>query len=332
MSPFLQPDYAGHPNLTGPSLSFLIEHHSGKTVLFDLGVRHDWQKLPSYPKFRQMAWGITVQKDVARILNENEVDVANGAISSIILSHHHWDHTGDPSTFPSSTELVVGPGFTSAHTPGYPENPNATLLETDYEGRTMREISFSDELKIGRFRAHDYFGDGSFYLLDTPGHSIGHMCGLARTTTNLPTFVFMAGDASHHAGEFRPTEYLPLPKEINTSTAHSGADFQSVHCDKSATKPFYNVTSSFAYDKELADWTIAGMEEFDCQDNVLLLTAHDEHVVEPEPIVNFFPESLNGWHEKGVGRKAKWLFLHDFEKAVGAREAGREAFSWRQEP
>ncbi|KAM0703543.1 hypothetical protein Q7P35_009482 [Cladosporium inversicolor] len=313
---FLQPDYAGHPNLTGPSFSFLIEHHSGKTVLFDLGCRHDWPKLPSYPKFRELAWGITVQKDVARILNENKIDVANGAISSIILSHHHWDHTGDPSTFPSSTELVVGPGFTSAHLPGYPENTNATLLETDYEGRTLREISFSDGpdgLKIGRFRAYDYFSDGSFYLLDTPGHSIGHMCGLARTTTNPPTFVFMAGDASHHAGEFRPTEFLPIPKEIgSTSEIRSGFDFQNVHYDKSATKPFYNVTSSFAHDKELADWTIAGLGVFDCQDNVLLLTAHDEHVVEPEPVISLFPESLNDWYEKGVGGRVKWLFLSDF--------------------
>lgn len=332
MSPFLQPDYAGIPNLTGPSFSFLIEHPSGKTVLFDLGVRHDWQKLPSYPKFRKMAWGITVQKDVARILEEGNIDIANGAISSIILSHHHWDHTGDPSTFPSSTGLVVGPGFKEAHLPGYPENPDATLLKSDYEGREMREIDFSDSLEIGRFKAHDFFGDGSFYLLDTPGHSIGHMCGLARTTTAPATFVFMAGDASHHAAEFRPTEYLPLPREPGISAEHSGMDFQNVHYSKSVIKPFYNVTTSFAHDKKLADWTIAGMGEFDCQDNILLLTAHDEHVVEPEPIISFFPEALNDWHEKGLGKKTKWLFLKDFEKAIGTRYAFEAHFTWREYP
>lgn len=335
MSPFLQPDYTGHPYLTGPSLSFLIEHPSGKTILFDLGVRHDWQKLPSYPKFRKLAWGITVQKDVARILQESDIDVANGAIASIILSHHHWDHTGDPSTFPSSTGLVVGPGFKKAHMPGYPENPDATLLKSDYEGRDVREIDFSsdtDGFKIGRFKAHDYFGDGSFYLLDTPGHSIGHMCGLARTSVSPPTFVFMAGDASHHAGEYRPTEYLPLPKDISTPSGSSGTDYQAIHCYDSPTKPFYNVTSSFAHDKELADWTIAGMGEFDCQQNVLLLTAHDEHVVEPEPVITFFPESLNDWHEKGIGEKAKWQFLRDFDKAVEAKKSGGEPFTWGQYP
>lgn len=331
MSPFLQPDYAGHPDLTGPSFSFLVEHPSHKTILFDLGVRHDWQRLPSYPKFRRMAWGITVQKDIARILEEGNVNVAGGAIASIVLSHHHWDHTGDPSTFPPSTELVVGPGFKDAHLPGYPQDPDATLLQTDYEGRNMREIEFSGSLKIGRFKAHDYFGDGSFYLLDGPGHSIGHMCGLARTTTNPPTFVFMAGDASHHAGEFRPTEYLPLPKQVSTSAVRSGDDYQQAQWDNSATKPFYNVTASFAYDKELADWTIAGLGEFDCQDNVLLLTAHDEHVVEPEPIISFFPESLNDWHEKGMGRRVKWQFLKDFEKAVDTRKAGGEPFAWKQD-
>ena len=150
-------------------------------------------------------------------------------------------------------------------------------------------------------------------------------------TANPPIFIFMAGDASHYAGEFRPTEYLPLPREINTFTAHSGCDFQNAHYDKSATKSFYNVTSSFAHDKKVAAWTITGMGEFDCQDNVLLLTAHDEHLVEPEPIISLFPKSMNDRHEKGVGKKTKWLFLHDFEEAVGAREAGGEPFSWRQE-
>lgn len=338
MALFLQPDYTGHPNLTGPSLAFLIEHPSGKKIMFDLGVRHDWQKLPSYPKFRKGGWGIMVQKDVARILQENDFDIDDGAISSIILSHHHWDHTGDPSTFPFTTELVVGPGFKEAHLPGYPANPNATLLQTDHEGREVHEVKFAKGFKIGRFKAHDYFGDGSFYLLDAPGHSVGHMCGLARTTTKPPTFIFMAGDASHHAGEFRPTEYLPLPKEVTfpsinaPAVVHSGNDLQAIHADKSAVKPFYNVTANFAHDKALADWTIAGMGEFDCQENVLLLTAHDEHVVESETKLPFFPERLNDWHERGLGSKVKWLFLRDFEAALKAKQEGGDAFTWGRYP
>lgn len=158
-------------------------------------------------------------------------------------SHSHFDHTGDPSTFPSSTELVVGPGFKESIMPGYPAEEDSAIRESYYKGREVREIEFHNAgLYLGHFRAMDYFGDGSFYLLDSPGvckpriscpppffgymsveililwqHAIGHMCGLCRTTTAPDTFVFLGGDCAHNAGEWRPTNYLSLPDEITPS-------------------------------------------------------------------------------------------------------------------
>lgn len=110
------------------------------------------------------------------------------------------DHIGAPALFPKSTALVVGPGFKKQYTPGYPTNPDAVLREDDWEGRTFREVDIKKEggeLKIGRFWAYDYFGDGSFYLLATPGHTVGHLCGLARVTSIPDSFVLMGGDACH---------------------------------------------------------------------------------------------------------------------------------------
>jgi len=83
----LQPEYTGKADLQGPSFSFLIEHPSHKPVLFDLGIRKDWEKLPSYSKFIEMKWYINVEKDVAEVLKDNGVDVDGGAIESIIWSH-----------------------------------------------------------------------------------------------------------------------------------------------------------------------------------------------------------------------------------------------------
>ena len=44
-------------------------------------------------------------------------------------------------------------------------------LSCKCRGRPTREIEFDNALDIGGFRAFDYFGDGSFYLLDAPGVS-----------------------------------------------------------------------------------------------------------------------------------------------------------------
>ena len=158
------------------------------------------------------------------------------------FSHYHVDHIGDPSTFPPSTDLVVGPGFKEACVPAYPTNPDAPVLESDYQDRNLREISFTDsDLTIGGWRAHDYFGDGSFYLLDSAGvghsplailfnaatkqpinallqHATGHMCALARTISSTDandTFVLLAGDCAHHPAQFRPSPLVPLPETIS---------------------------------------------------------------------------------------------------------------------
>lgn len=77
----------------------------------------------------------------------------------------------------------------------------------------MEEVDFHESFKIGRFRAHDYFGDKSFYLLDVPGHAPGHMCGLVRTTPN--SFCLLGADTCHIAGCFRPSPLVPMPDKLD---------------------------------------------------------------------------------------------------------------------
>ena len=49
-----------------------------------------------------------------------------------LISHAHWDHTGDPSTFPPSTTLIVGPGTKSTFFPGWPMCPEAPVLTSAF--------------------------------------------------------------------------------------------------------------------------------------------------------------------------------------------------------
>lgn len=163
---------------------------------------------------------VETEKNVSEIPDSDAtgVDVKSTDIEAVIWSHNHFDHVGDPSTFPPSTDLIVGPGSKKQYWRGYPTDPERGLLDSDAQGRKFREIGIpkgDDCLKIGRFDAMDFFfGDGSFYLLDAPGHTVGHTCGFARVTSSPDSFVLMGAEACHHAGLFRPTEYVPLPSTI----------------------------------------------------------------------------------------------------------------------
>jgi len=319
--------YKGKDKLTCPAFSFFIEHSSGKKILFDLGVRPNWETLPAriVNNVKSKGWTVKADKHVAGILEENGVPVSKGAIDTVIWSHHHFDHIGDMRTLPNSTVLTVGPGLQDEYLPGYPENQDAGVPSCDFKDHPVREISFEKEgkgLTIGRFNAFDYFGDGSFYLLDSPGHAVGHLCGLARTTAgSKPTFVFMGGDSSHHGGEFRPSEYLPIPKEISPSPVKKiqpvcpGHLLQDIHRNKIPTEPFYKVRKDFAHDIVKCDWTIEGLQEFDAHPNILLLVAHDQTVLDT---LDFYPKPMNDWFEKDLAKKAKWKFLGDFSEGIQA--------------
>ena len=309
---FWEPVLPGFEGPNAPVYTFLISHGE-RHVLFDLGVRTDWEKLA--PKVVQLVQATTrvtgCGQDVASVLDDNAAQGRGGGqgpgvhsaeIEAIVWSHSHFDHVGDPSRFPPSTTLVVGPGVPAAAWPGYPSDPNGTVLDSDAAGRAVREISFGGlALRIGRFDALDYFGDGSFYLLDAPGHAPGHVCGLARTTADPPTFVFMGADACHHAGVIRPTAHLPLPL----------LEVRRMAWKADPCAPFFEIARNGLFpDHAAATETVAKIQELDACDNVFVVLSHDDSLNGRLPL---FPERLNGWHESGLGEGTRWLFCKELE-------------------
>jgi hypothetical protein len=176
-------------------------------------------------------------------------------------------------------------------------------------------------MRVGGYRAFDYFGDGSFYLLDVPGHAAGHMAALVRTTPS--TFMFLGGDTCHHAAEFRPTAYIPLPEHIlgqchpskNTPVCPCSF-FGQLHPKKSRTEPFYTIAvaptgESLALNVEQALESIKKLEEFDGNENIFTVIAHDLSLV---GVVDMFPATANAWKKKGWAEKGRWEFLREFQK------------------
>lgn len=320
---FMEPEKEGHEKLNLPTYAFYIHNtRLDRRVLFDNGSRRDWWNVPPAVLNgiqNKSVSGFAVQRDVHEILTAGGVDPK--AIEAVVWSHFHWDHIGNMSLFPKSTSLVVGPGF-STLLPGYPQRRDAPFYQDDLEDRETREINFdNDAQQIGPFKAYDYFGDGSFYLLDTPGHTMGHISGLVRTTPT--TFVFLGGDIAHFPGMYRPTPYVPLPDIVPTETVLdsrfpspcSHALFTACHHESdpaaSRTTPFYQVSahSDSWYDyPELAQKSVDGLKELDADENVFVAISHDPALRE---VANFPTATLNDWRAQGWGRKLRWNFLNE---------------------
>jgi glyoxylase-like metal-dependent hydrolase (beta-lactamase superfamily II) len=166
----------------------------------------------------------------------------------------------------------------------------------------------------------DFYGDGSFYLLDSPGHATGHMCALARTSADPPEFMLLGGDVAHHGGEFRPTEYLPLPEDIRPNPlvaafeeslyACPGALFHAVHPNQSSTEPFMQATGFIHEDSKAACDSVRRLFDFDAQDNIFTVIAHDNSL---KDVVDFYPKSAVDWKKLGWKKRGTWRFLRDFD-------------------
>ena len=52
------------------------------------------------------------------------------------------------------------------------------------------------------------------------------------------------------------------------------------------------------------------MTEFDAQDNIFSVIAHDLSLMD---VVEFYPLNLNFWKDKGWKEQGHWRFLRDFD-------------------
>ncbi|CAM1509701.1 Fc.00g000360.m01.CDS01 [Cosmosporella sp. VM-42] len=152
-------------------------------------------------------------------------------IDLVILSHVHWDHVGTPSDFSDAT-FIVGSGtqdlLRNGAGPLYPAelfNDDEVPASQTVELPPVRREN-SGEYNTGPYvpkhtvtpansrskpppaadswvwaplasfpHALDLFGDGSVYVIDSPGHLYGHVNLLARIAERK--YIYLGGDCCH---------------------------------------------------------------------------------------------------------------------------------------
>ncbi|KAJ6567304.1 beta-lactamase-like protein [Mycena vulgaris] len=315
---FVLPVLPGHETSTAPLFAFLVEHKkTRKRLMFDLGMRKDPLNFaPSVAAF--FTGGVAIleeSKDITEQLQDGGIALAS--IDTVIWSHSHFDHIGDMSKFPNTTGLVIGPG---TDTTTFPEFSNAALQTSDLAGHNITELNFTgSRLTFSSLKAIDWFNDGSFYLLDTPGHLPGHITALARVTPT--SFITLGGDTFHHGGEARPRPLFqvnfPCPAHlleetkasISTDYFWSPGSREGAFDMRSRAQQLLAISDlpdSFYADPVTSQVSLEKLATFDADPDFFVVVAHDLSLASSLP---FFPASLNGWKASHLKERTVWNFV-----------------------
>ncbi|KAI0633731.1 Metallo-hydrolase/oxidoreductase [Trametes polyzona] len=168
-----------------PVLAFLLTHSKSRDrFLFDLGIRKDIHNLP--PKSRQsldkLSFIVSVPDDIVDSLAKG--GLAPTDVKYVCPSHIHFDHIGDPSLFPTA-EFLVGADAQPLIAHGYPEDPASSYAQDLLPADRTQYLNPAGWTPLGPFpHALDFYGDGSLYIVDAPGHMPGHLNVLARTSAD----------------------------------------------------------------------------------------------------------------------------------------------------
>jgi glyoxylase-like metal-dependent hydrolase (beta-lactamase superfamily II) len=191
-----------------PIVAFLIEHPETGPILVDTGFHRAIADGSTRERARNLGpLGLLMARNVrmrpeqtaAAQLRARGIDPAD--IRLIVMTHLHFDHASALADFPGATVIVSQAEWDAAHGRagtlfGYPPaqiDPRPSYRTVDFGGGAARAH--------GPFaRSLDLFGDGSLILLDTPGHSTGHLSVLARLRERE---AMIAGDAIYSLATLR---------------------------------------------------------------------------------------------------------------------------------
>lgn len=177
-----------------PSGVFLYDTARGERVLFDTGyAAGEWDTGWRGAAYRRLLPPeVAAEDDIAARLAADDVDPRS--ITHVVLSHLHPDHVGGVRRFPDAV-FVLTEG--QERTLAAPRLRDGVLvgLFPDWFPKAHRSVIAEEAFRpteVGgvTMRAADLLGDGSFLIVDLPGHADGHVGALVENR------VLLAGDAA----------------------------------------------------------------------------------------------------------------------------------------
>ena len=189
---------------------YLIRHKNGD-LLWDTGLP---ASLVNAKPMVNGVFSLSMQKTLVEQLKD--IKVTPSDIEYLSLSHSHFDHVGQASSFASATWLVS-------------DKEQKSMFANE---KSSAQFSAFKDFKRKTFTGdYDVFGDGSVIILDLAGHTAGHSA-LQVNLKNTGT-VLLSGDLYHQA-KSRELKRVPRFNHDEKTTLKSMARFEKIAKETSA--------------------------------------------------------------------------------------------------
>jgi glyoxylase-like metal-dependent hydrolase (beta-lactamase superfamily II) len=178
---------------------YLVVHPKG-TLLFDTGLS---DTLIGRPVYENVIRGYSQIKFNTLKGQLADIGYSPESIDYLVLSHLHWDHTGNANYFTNSKWLIPKQEYDV----GFGPDVKLPYNYKDYAALQGNRVEFIS----GDF---DVFGDGSVKILQTPGHTKGHVS----LYVNLKNTggVVLTGDLYHYREELTLQRMPDAEKTVGT--------------------------------------------------------------------------------------------------------------------
>jgi N-acyl homoserine lactone hydrolase len=188
-----------HPSLSDrqdgdrwvPVVAYLVRHPDTGDWLLDSGFDASFTD-SGHGNFGGLARFVEVSRqvpghDVVSLLQAAGADPAR--LSGVVLSHLHGDHTAGLPALPAGVPVIAGSDARRGH-----EVPWYAPFDHFVGRQAIEVLDFSAAPDQGPGPCLDLFGDGSLFVIATPGHAPGN---LSVVVNGLRGPVLLTFDASH---------------------------------------------------------------------------------------------------------------------------------------
>ncbi|KAF4545863.1 uncharacterized protein LTHEOB_4515 [Lasiodiplodia theobromae] len=194
--------HAGAPNNRFRMYDWAFHVHHPATdrhVLWDLGVEGDPEMYSTW--VQKVIFGL-VNPVGPRVPIDEQLSgqgVPAERVDAVVFSHAHWDHCRPIAKVFPKAKGYFGPGTKDFCSPGHMQDPSM-----QWDGRFFDPANATENWEelagpwapFGPFeKAMDFFGDGSFYVIQAPGHMPGNLCAAARVQGG--DWVLLGSDCCH---------------------------------------------------------------------------------------------------------------------------------------